>query len=122
MSKKKSWYERVGRERYRRRFAENPLVFRERTKRRDSARRAYLSEKKSAACMDCGAKYPPYVMDFDHRESSDKVGGVGSMAMSCSFQRLEAEIAKCDLVCANCHRERTHRRRQYVGPSRRHKP
>lgn len=56
--------------------------------------------------MDCGVHYPSYVMDFDHRDPSTKKGGVGKF-VSVGWKSLKEEIAKCDLVCANCHRERT---------------
>jgi hypothetical protein len=62
-------------------------------------------------CMDCGFKPAHYAqMHFDHRDPKTKVGNVGNMASSASAGRLEAEIAKCDLVCANCHALRTVRR------------
>jgi hypothetical protein len=57
--------------------------------------------------MDCKKKYPPYVMDFDHRDRSEKAFEVGR-GLYVSIKRLLIEIAKCDVVCANCHRERTH--------------
>lgn len=59
---------------------------------------------KNVPCADCGQRYPYYVMDFDHRE--EKSTNVGWMR-GCGRARLEAEIAKCDVVCANCHRERS---------------
>jgi hypothetical protein len=55
---------------------------------------------------DCGIRYPYYVMDFDHREGEDKLANVGALRYM-SEETLRAEIAKCDVVCANCHRERT---------------
>ena len=61
--------------------------------------------------MDCGKKYPPYVMDFNHRPGEKKVGKISSMAHSGRLSRLVAEITKCDVVCDNCHRGRTHKRR-----------
>lgn len=57
--------------------------------------------------MDCGQRFPPYVMDFDHRDPGKKVGNVASMAVGSSVERLMEEIEKCDIVCANCHRIRT---------------
>lgn len=62
-------------------------------------------------CMDCGKKYPPYVMDFDHRENEKKellVSKVGAYGMPA----LLREIQKCDVVCSNCHRIRTHDRKE----------
>lgn len=82
----------------------------DRNKRQLQARnREYLDKAKEGPCVDCGVQYPPYVMDFDHvrGEKKDKVSNV---ARSASIERLQAEIDKCDLVCANCHRERTHNR------------
>jgi hypothetical protein len=45
-------------------------------------------------------------MDFDHRNITDKMFTV-SQRLVCSLERLIAEVDKCDLVCANCHRIRT---------------
>jgi predicted transcriptional regulator len=71
--------------------------------------RSLLNTIKEAPCMDCGGKYPPYVMDFDHRDPSQKMGEVTRLVSSGEKRVLE-EVAKCDVVCANCHRERTHSR------------
>jgi hypothetical protein len=49
-------------------------------------------------------------MDFDHREANTKSFWVLQRAGAVSRERLEAEIAKCDIVCANCHRARTYQR------------
>lgn len=59
--------------------------------------------------MDCGVKYPPYVMDFDHRDPSEKLLNVSKVGRY-GIQSLLDEIEKCDVVCSNCHRERTHQR------------
>lgn len=71
--------------------------------------REIIREAKSVPCMDCEQTYPYYVMDFDHREGVDKIYNIGRMGRR-SKKALLAEIAKCDVVCANCHRERTHAR------------
>jgi len=50
-------------------------------------------------------------MDFDHLPGEDKVKYISKMvARSWSLAKIDAEIAKCELVCANCHRIRTARR------------
>lgn len=82
-----------------------------RNKQNKARNRAYIkSVKESSPCQDCGNFYPSYVMDFDHLE--DKLDNVSTLANSTiSLERLQTEVAKCDLVCANCHRIRTHVRR-----------
>lgn len=68
--------------------------------------------KESRACVDCGASYHFSAMDFDHI-SEDKDATVARLAGdSVSIARIEAEIAKCELVCAVCHRIRTWARLQ----------
>jgi hypothetical protein len=79
----------------------------ENNKRNYRKLRALIDEHKTGPCLDCGKTYPPYVMDFDHRDPSTKVTKVSSMVYKGSERLLLAEIAKCDLVCANCHRIRT---------------
>lgn len=69
---------------------------------------AVVNEAKNKPCVDCGIKYPPYVMDFDHL--SDKEFSIGAVKYSLSMKRLTEEISKCEVVCSNCHRERTHSR------------
>lgn len=69
-----------------------------------------IVQAKSRPCMDCGVSYPHYVMDFDHCRGK-KHKNVGEMR-SHSVKAILAEIEKCDVVCSNCHRERTYRRSQ----------
>jgi hypothetical protein len=75
-------------------------------------RRDRLKELKSGPCTDCGVSYPYYVMHFDHI-GTDKVADVSKIITRGSWQDVLDEIAKCELVCANCHAERTHQRNQY---------
>lgn len=63
--------------------------------------------KESNPCVDCGGVFPACCMDFDHRDT-DKHDEVGTLiSRSRPWDVIESEIAKCDLVCANCHRIRT---------------
>lgn len=67
--------------------------------------------------MDCGNSYPHYVMDFDHVRGI-KCFNIGATPnLNPSLERLMAEIAKCDLVCSNCHRIRTWTRQKEVDNS-----
>lgn len=65
--------------------------------------------KEASPCTDCGHKFPYFVMDFDHRDSTTKVADVSTLVKGTGrWSLVETEIAKCDLVCANCHRLRTY--------------
>lgn len=57
-------------------------------------------------CQDCGI-INPIVMDFDHREPSDKSKNISTLIQQGTIKSLKEELAKCDVVCANCHRIRT---------------
>ena len=62
-------------------------------------------------------------MDFDHRPGEVKKHQLGGMTKTVySWAVIEAEIAKCDLVCANCHRIRTHVQRQHSWRRKEAKP
>lgn len=88
-----------------------------RAKERDAAMDALILTYKSKPCRDCGKTYPPYVMDFDHVDPKNKEYGVCHMRRKrMAFSKIVEEIEKCELVCANCHRERTEKRSPY--PSR----
>ena len=85
--------------------------YRERKRRNVRENRRRIRElivaTKSVPCADCGVQYPPYVMDFDHVRGK-KLFNVGTAGARHSFPQVEREIKKCEVVCANCHRERTH--------------
>lgn len=71
--------------------------------------------KASTPCADCNQYFPHYVMDFDHvPERGEKKRCVSQYIGSRSVDTpsVASEIAKCDLVCANCHKIRTHIRGQ----------
>lgn len=74
-------------------------------------RRKVLDEIKSVPCAECKVQYPPWVMQFDHVRGI-KVAEVPKLAVNrqVKWSRVEEEIAKCEIVCANCHADRTHRR------------
>ena len=69
-------------------------------------------------CVDCG-EADPVVLEFDHRDASDKVAAVSTLARSgYSLSAVQREVAQCDVRCANCHRRRTHEQRGWWGRAR----
>lgn len=66
-------------------------------------------------CADCGYNEHACALDFDHLPEFDKVSNVSSLIRTCGWKRVEEEIAKCEVVCANCHRVRTAERLSGVG-------
>jgi len=74
----------------------------------DRGRAAWLlSLKAGRPCTDCGRVYPSQVMQWDHLPGFDKVGDVSEAFWGRSRGEVLAEIAKCELVCTNCHAIRT---------------
>jgi hypothetical protein len=98
-------------ERLRRRSIGGGSKYLERKRRHWPEHAALLNRLRRVPCADCGGRYPACAMDFDHREGSDKRIDVTRMVGRAGISAILAEAAKCDIVCANCHRARTYRRR-----------
>jgi hypothetical protein len=80
----------------------------ERVTKRQAATTAFLRQLREVPCADCGGRFAGHQMDFDHRDQSQKRFSLssGGSAFKSRAELLE-EAAKCDVVCANCHRLRT---------------
>lgn len=63
----------------------------------------YINAKK---CVDCG-ETDPVVLEFDHRDGTQKEAEVARLIVQRQWAKVAAEIAKCDVRCANCHRKKT---------------
>lgn len=92
----------------RRHYRENRQYYKDKARKNNDLIRERVREAKNKPCADCGESYPYYVMDFDHR--SDKDFNISQMTAKVGWEKIQREIAKCDVVCSNCHRERTHSR------------
>jgi hypothetical protein len=90
-------------------YRRNKQAYLDRNTRTNSRHRELIRLAKARPCADCGVQYPYYVMDFDHREAGSKSFILSDVPRATRLS-LMREIAKCDVVCANCHRERTHQR------------
>jgi hypothetical protein len=77
-------------------------------KRLRHERTAYLiAYFETHPCVDCGER-DPVVLEFDHLR--DKSFDIGQALSYRNWQSILDEMAKCDVVCANCHSRRTSRR------------
>jgi hypothetical protein len=96
-------------------YIDNRDIYLSRGAERRKSCKNVTDKAKDKPCMDCGISYPSYVMDFDHRDQSEKEFTIGTAAgKGIKIERLEEEIKKCDVVCSNCHRERTYLQQQNI--------
>jgi hypothetical protein len=56
-------------------------------------------------CADCSGTFHPAAMDFHHLDESAKENNVAAL-LAGGWERVVAELEKCVLLCANCHRTR----------------
>lgn len=85
-------------------------------KKRRKELREWVYDIKSSPCIDCKQVYPPEIMQFDHLEVGSKTSTISRMVSDLySKIMILKEIAKCDLLCPNCHAVRTHKRRMVSG-------
>ncbi|MFJ1700352.1 hypothetical protein ACIOHC_35775 [Streptomyces sp. NPDC088252] len=68
-------------------------------------------------CVDCGYNNHPAALEFDHLPEFVKKFNIMEKVGSYSMKKIWEEIAKCDVVCANCHAVRTNERRARVEVS-----
>lgn len=73
--------------------------------RANIARQFIWDYLKEHPCVVCGED-DPVVLEFDHIERSTKFMAIAEMA-TYSLDRIQKEIDKCQVMCANCHRRHT---------------
>jgi hypothetical protein len=97
--------------------AKNRSRKRERDHKRRVESKAYVDGiKATTPCTDCGKKFPPVCMDFDHVRGVKSKGVASLVGSSYKLDLIKEEIAKCEIVCACCHRLRTEARKQNRAP------
>lgn len=57
------------------------------------------------SCFGCGREGPPVIFNFHHRDPGEKEFGIGQDGIPRRWESVVAELAKCVMLCANCHRE-----------------
>lgn len=72
-------------------------------------RRKRIKEKaveyKGGKCKKCGYNKCVDAFDFHHRDPRQKDFSIGDKGYTRSWEKVKKELDKCDLLCANCHRE-----------------
>jgi hypothetical protein len=95
----------------RRYYEENIEKYSEARQRKANLIRRKSEEiKGSTPCADCDMQYPHYMMDFDHLPEFVKVRNLSAVNNFSTVAEWMKEVAKCEVVCANCHRHRTYMR------------
>lgn len=91
-----------------------PLIALQARDKRQLTRKYVIEVKKKAVCAGCKIDFPHWILQFDHVRG-EKIGDVNVLARTGDMERLQEEIAKCDVVCANCHAHRTWMRSVQAG-------
>jgi transposase len=83
---------------------------RTRTRDRRGEIKKYLQEyKQSTPCADCKENYPYWIMEFDHlRDKEFNLSGFHVKTIK--LENVIKEVEKCEIVCSNCHKNRTYSR------------
>jgi hypothetical protein len=96
---------RAKREYYKYYYQNNPDYFKERARRREQEIKEFVQQQKvGLSCKQCGNE-DIRVLDFHHRDNETKEVSISLIARKgWRNERILQEIAKCDVLCANCHR------------------
>ncbi len=89
-------------------IANKEKVIKNSTKQRERSRikmREFLiSYLESHPCAHCGES-DIVVLEFDHL--TNKLNNISTLMKNAAIKKLKAEILKCQVLCANCHRRKT---------------
>lgn len=93
----------------------HPAEDKARHKARRKKAQEWIEIFKAAGCIRCGETHPG-CLDFHHRDPGTKVFTIGKTTIrDKSKEQVAAEIEKCDVLCANCHRKLHWEERQLEG-------
>ena len=86
-------------------YENNKSDYKQRSMSQRLKARDWLQEfKKTLHCEQCGESHPA-TLDFHHLDPNSKDGAVSSLTSNGSVQIMKKEIAKCIVLCSNCHRK-----------------
>lgn len=79
---------------------------------------ALLAYLRTHPCVDCG-ETDVRVLQFDHIDPSTKIENISELLRDHPWNAVLTEISKCAIRCANCHRRKTLRERDFAVRRRR---
>ena len=80
-------------------------------------RRVLQRYKTIKGCTSCGYRKNAAALQFDHRDPTTKEITIAAATHRWSLRKLATEVAKCDVLCANCHAEKTHGQTTTIRPA-----
>ena|SRR3989304_3347259 len=80
------------------------LCFKKDVIQRKQLRKKQAVEYKGGKCEKCEYNKCIWALEFHHKHKSDKEFNLSTL-MRYSFEKIKKELDKCNLICANCHRE-----------------
>ena len=86
-------------------YAERRAYLKQAVAKRRKALRKKAVEYAGGRCELCGYDRCVEALDFHHRDPSTKSFGISQKGITRSWEKIQKEIDKCALICANCHRE-----------------
>lgn len=89
----------------RRRYSDRRIYLIQAVRKRRRKLRAMALQLKGGRCEKCGYDRCQDALEFHHPSGSSKDFGITSKGLTRSWQVIRREIGKCQLLCANCHRE-----------------
>lgn len=83
-------------------YLKNKTRYQESTKRKRLRNQQFIADYKSTrSCSSCPENHPACLVF--HHTSNDKEGAIADVIYDWGLERLKAEVAKCILLCSNCH-------------------
>lgn len=97
-------------------YARNQKAAKVAVRQRKREIRSWFEEYKSRLkCERCDEAHPA-CLEFHHREPDEKEIVISkALDWGWSVERILSEIAKCDVLCANCHRKQHWKQESEVG-------
>jgi hypothetical protein len=96
-------------------YLRNKEKYYEASCKRREEKRKYVRNYKDRPCMKCNNEFPFYVMDLHHRDRMDKETRINNLVQNAGWPALIAELEKCDVLCANCHRIVTYEEKHHLS-------
>jgi len=99
-------------------YSNKEKLYEAQKKHRIKVRTKLFTLLNTKSCIDCGEK-DPIVLDFDHKDPKSKFKSVSKLLSGhWSWKSVEAEISKCEIRCANCHRRKTYIQQKSWGKTK----